>query len=85
MGGALVPGLPKTICLVVDEPIAVSALLQRLEHIIPIPDLCAKLMRYYIIVVNGKAIQHLQGWETLVPPGSQITVLAPLGGGGGPA
>ena len=85
MGGALIPGLPKTVTLPVDKPITVRVLLQRLEHIIPVPDLCAQLMHHYIVVLNGKAIQHLQGWETLVAPGSRVSVVAPLGGGAGPA
>jgi molybdopterin converting factor small subunit len=84
-GGTLVPGLPKMVTLQLEEPIPVSAVLKRLEEVIPIPDLTSRLMRTYIVVLNGKAIQHLQGWDTLVPPGSSVSVLAPMGGGSRPA
>ncbi len=83
MGGSLVPGLPEELTLDWAEPATVSILLERLELVIGQPDLIAQLRRYFIFVVNGTAIQHLQGWETPIEPGTHVSVLAPMGGGAG--
>ena len=83
MGGGLVPGLPRKLTLDVTEPITVDRLVTRLEGVLGIVDLRAKLTEYFIIAINGTTIQHLQGWQTLVAPGARVAVLAPMGGGGG--
>ncbi len=77
----LVPALPKTATLELGEPITVAELFQRLEEAIGVPDLRAKVTMYYIVVVDGRSISHLQGWETLVTPGAAVSVVAPMGGG----
>jgi molybdopterin converting factor small subunit len=77
----MVPGLPKEVALDLSEPITAGELLDCLEHKLEIPQLRAKLVRYYVVVLNGTAIQHLQGWETIVEPGSLVSILAPMGGG----
>lgn len=82
-GGTLVPGLPKSVTMDLAEPITVAALLDRLDQMINLPDLCAKLVQYYAILVDGTSIQHLQGWDTVVRPGAAVAVVAPMGGGGG--
>ncbi len=83
MGGGFVPGLPRKLMLDLTEPITIDALAIRLEGILGIVDLRAKLAQHFIIVVNGTTIQHLQGWQTIVAPGARVAVLAPMGGGSG--
>ncbi len=81
MGGALVPGLPKSVTLTLAEAITVDELFQRIEKEIGMPDLRAKTSRYFVVLVNGTSIQHLQGWDTPVRPGANVSVAAPMGGG----
>ncbi len=80
-GGGLVPGLPKQVTLDLAEPVTIGVLIDRLEQTLARPDLRAALTQYYIFVVNGTTIQHQQGWDTIVTPGSTVAVLAPMGGG----
>ncbi len=81
MGGALVPGLPKSVTLALAEPVTVAELFRRLEAAIGMPELRAKATKYFVILVDGTSIQHLQGWETPVAPGATVSVAAPMGGG----
>ncbi len=81
MGGVLVPGLPKQVTIDSSEAISAEALMTLLESRLAIPDLRAKLMRHFIVVVDGTTIQHLQGWQTVVQPGARVAILAPMGGG----
>ncbi len=81
MGGTLVPGLPKRVILDSRTPVTAEALITLLESKLAIPELRAKLMQNFIVVVDGTTIQHLQGWQTLVQPGARVSILAPMGGG----
>ncbi len=83
MGGALVPGLPRKLTLDLTEPITIDGLVTRLEGVLGIVNLRAKLTEYFIITVDGTTIQHLRDWQTLVFPGARVAILAPMGGGGG--
>jgi molybdopterin converting factor small subunit len=73
--------LPKKVAQELDETVTVAELMDRLELVLGIPDLRAKLTRYCAIVVDGTSIQHLQGWDTPVRPGAMVAVVAPMGGG----
>ncbi len=80
-GGELVPHLPKSLDLELCEPITAAELMSKLEQVTGNPDLRVKIERFYAVLVDGTSIQHLQGWSTLVGPGSVVAIVAPMGGG----
>jgi len=80
-GGELVPHLPKSLELDLPEPITAAELVVRLGQATGAADLRAKIERFYAILVDGTSIQHLQGWSTLVRPGAEVAIVAPMGGG----
>jgi molybdopterin converting factor small subunit len=80
-GGDLVPGLPKCLDLELPEPITAEEVMVRVGQATGMSDLRVRIERFYAILVDGTSIQHLQGWSTLVRPGSSVAVVAPMGGG----
>ena len=82
LGGSLVPGLPRHATIQVSGPITVAELACRLEPVVGVADLRAKFEQHYAVLVNGTSIQHQAGWSTEVTPGSDVAVVAPMGGGG---
>ena len=81
LGGSLVPGLPKAATVHLSDPVTLGELFARLEEALQRPGLRSEVTRHYAVLVDGTAIQHLQGWETLVRPGAAVSVVAPMGGG----
>jgi len=81
LGGDLVPGLPKSVTMPLSRPVTVATLVDQLEAFLGIRELRSQITHYYAILVDGTAIQHLQGWETMVYPGASVVVVAPLSGG----
>lgn len=39
------------------------------------------LAEQYLIIVDGTEIRHLQRWDTMVRPGSTVSVVGGIGGG----
>ncbi len=81
LGGALVLGLPKAMTLELERPITAEELFCRLAEKLAMPDLRVRLTSYLVILVDGTSIQHQEGWQTIVRPGSVVSVVAPMGGG----
>lgn len=84
LGGDLIPGLPKSVTIPLNQPVTMAALIDRLGALLGVRELRDQIARYYAILLDGTAIQHLQGWETMVHPGASVAVVAPLGGGSKP-
>lgn len=39
------------------------------------------LMNEYVVLVNGRDVRHLEGWETPVEPGDALSIVPPRAGG----
>lgn len=81
MGGSLVPGLPGSVTLPASGPITAGELFARLQDVIGVSDLRERVSKSLIVLIDGASIQHKEGWETLVRPGANVSVVAPMGGG----
>ena len=48
---------------------------------LPFAEPLDRLWDEYAVLVNGRDIRHLEGWETRVAPGSTVSVVSPAAGG----
>lgn len=65
--------------LEISGPKTVAELLEELDRMFP--GFKRELEQGYIILVNGKNIEHLRGFETPLSDGDTVSIFPPAGGG----
>ncbi len=63
----------------ISGPRTVGELLDELDRMFP--GFKKELEQGYIILVNGKNIEHLQGFDTLLSDEDTVSIFPPAGGG----
>ncbi len=81
LGGMGLPVPRQVVQATLPAGATVRDLVARLEVELGVDDLAARLAEHCLLAVDGTEIGHLDGWETVLPPGAVVSIVPAMVGG----